>query len=135
MITAYASSSYGRDVFAVPGRISDIHSAGCNELIRKNIAAILSSPEDLIDYMNWNSQENTPKQLRLFPDLSPEEKNICEAIAEKGQIGIDELCNSLQKSISQLSSLLLELELKSAIISLPGKNYVLSSTSGFRTRP
>lgn len=132
IITAYAASSYGREVFAVPGRTSDLHSAGCNSLIRKNIAAILTSPEDLIDYMNWNDSGNSTKQLSLFPELSEEEKQVCEAIADRGQIGIDELCNTLHKPMAHLSSILLQLELKSAVLSHPGKNYSLTSAKSHK---
>lgn len=41
-MTARLASSYGRDVFALPGRVDDIRSAGCNELIREQIAAPLT---------------------------------------------------------------------------------------------
>jgi DNA processing protein len=135
IITAYAASSYGREVFAVPGRTSDIHSAGCNDLIRKNIAAILTSPEDLIDYMNWNAPATTTnKQLSLFEEISPFEKLICETISEHGQIGIDELCGAIQKPMALVSSGLLELELKSIVMALPGKNYMLAPTQSTRRR-
>ena len=41
-------SPYGRDVYALPGRVDDIRSAGCNSLIHQNMAEIITTPEDLV---------------------------------------------------------------------------------------
>ena len=53
MITAYIASSYNRDVFAVPGNILTDNNNGCHQLIRKNIAAIVTSGDDIADMMRW----------------------------------------------------------------------------------
>ena len=55
MITAYIASSYNRDVFAVPGNILSDNHSGCHELIRKNIAAIVTSGNEIADMMGWKS--------------------------------------------------------------------------------
>ena len=47
LMTARYASEYGRDVYAVPGRLDDVRSAGCNSLIRTNMAEIVTTPEDL----------------------------------------------------------------------------------------
>lgn len=47
MITARLAAGYGRDVFAVPGRIDDLRSQGCNQLLREQVAAPVASPEAL----------------------------------------------------------------------------------------
>lgn len=48
MMTARLASSYNRDVYSLPGRIDDIRSQGCNELLRNNIAAPITSIESFI---------------------------------------------------------------------------------------
>ena len=48
LMTARYACEYGRDVYAVPGRLDDTRSAGCNSLIREQMAQIVTSPEDLV---------------------------------------------------------------------------------------
>lgn len=47
LMTARYATEYGRDVYALPGRADDLRSAGCNSLIRENMAEIITTPEDL----------------------------------------------------------------------------------------
>ena len=49
MITAEMANSYNRDVFAVPGRITDSKSAGCNHLIKNNKAILLTDAQQFIE--------------------------------------------------------------------------------------
>jgi DNA processing protein len=123
MITANLASSYGREVFALPGRYNDIHSSGCNSLIRKNLAAILTSPKDLIHYMNWDEPQTAVKQLNLFETLSSEEESIIRALQQQGKLNIDELSISTNIPFSRLSSLLLDLEFRGLVKSCPGKSF------------
>ena len=55
LITADIANSYSRDVFAVPGRVGDENSEGCNQLIRRNQAALVQSAEDLCYLMGWDA--------------------------------------------------------------------------------
>lgn len=122
LITAYQASGYGREVFALPGRHNDKLSAGCNDLIKKNIAAILTSPEDLIQYMNWDKTEaRKPKQLTLLQNHSEEERLIIGILNEKGKMQIDQLSEQSGFAPSKLSGILLNLEFEGVIKSLPGK--------------
>jgi len=54
MITAGLANSYNRDVFAIPGRIGDEYSEGCNMLIKSNRAALADSPKDIAYIMGWD---------------------------------------------------------------------------------
>ncbi len=127
VITAYLANGYGREVFALPGRHNDKYSAGCNLLIRKNIAAIMSSAQDLVEYMNWDqSEKSVAKQLPLFAELTPAESIIAKALAEKGKSAIDLLSTYCNLPIGKLSAMLLELEFKGVVKSLPGKMYALT---------
>lgn len=57
MNTVALANSYGREVFAFPGRPDDELFAGCNRLIRNNNAAILNSAEDFAYYMGWGGND------------------------------------------------------------------------------
>jgi len=124
IITAYLANSYGREVFALPGRHCDKMSSGCNELIKRNIAAILTQPADLINYMNWENTKQKPvRQLPLFQDFSADENKLIAFLNGRGKSTLDSISIQTGQSVSELSSLLLELEFKGAIKSLPGKVY------------
>ncbi len=126
LITAQLANSYGREVFALPGRYQDKFSGGCNELIRKNIAAILTSAEELVEYLNWDQPEYRPtKQLRILYEPSAEEQDILSLLQAKGKLSIDQLAEATQLPQSRLSGLLLHLEFENIIKSLPGKQYEL----------
>ncbi len=123
IITAHIAHSYNRDVFAVPGHITNLKSEGCHELIYKNIAAILTNGSQLLEMMNWQNAEKHI-QTSLFIELDEQEQQIFDLIRNAGSISIDRLSDSLpQHKPSTLAGLLLGLELKGAISCLPGKNY------------
>jgi len=75
LITADIANSYSRDVFAVPGRVGDENSEGCNQLIRRNQAALIQSSNDICYLMGWDkeSEKNPSLQVSLFVDLNKEE--------------------------------------------------------------
>ena len=127
LITAGIASSYNRDVFAVPGRANDTYSKGCNKLIRNNSATLITSAEDLVSAMRWETI--TPKsdanQMQIFADIAPEEQSIINNLQENQETHINVLCNALSMPMSQLMSTLIELEFKGVITSLPGAKYTL----------
>ena len=84
LITAELAESYHRDCFAFPGRCNDEYSIGCNNLIRKNQAVLITSAEDLVKAMGWESSPKTEKtvQRELFPDLSEEEERIVKRLGK-----------------------------------------------------
>jgi DNA processing protein len=128
LITAEIANSYNKDVFAVPGRLEDEVSEGCNFLIKTNRAHLLSKPEDIEYIMGWFTQTNTHHKIvpKLFIDLSPEEQKIVDIIRDNTSIGIDDLQAKLEMPQSKLAMFLLTLEMQSVIISLPGKVYRLN---------
>jgi len=124
LITAEIADSYNRDVFAFPGRPTDVYSSGCNWLIKKNKANLLQSVDDIEFQMNWDKKPQAPPvQRELFPEISAEEENILQFLREKSECLIDDLCFALQIPVSKASSLLLNLELAGLVNSLPGKVY------------
>lgn len=126
MITANYANEYNKDVFAVPGRVKDPFSAGCNELIKNNQAHLLENAADLVRMLRWDLPPYTyGVQQQLFIELSPEEKNIVDLLRHDEEKNIDELTFVTQKSHSAMAALLLELEFKGLVKALPGKRYIL----------
>lgn len=125
LITADIANSYNRDVFAVPGKISDTYSCGCNKLIKANKANLLESIEDIEYLMGWETTPSKPKtiQKELFKELSEEEHKIMTIIKEKQEITIDHICLLADMPVSKVSPILLNLEFSGLLKSLPGKVY------------
>lgn len=126
MITAEIGDSYGRELFAVPGRPGDKYSRGCNMLIKAQKAKLLASPQDFIRTMNWGTEPpDETVQMRLFDGLSEEGALIVEHL-KKGSQSIDELRINTNIGQGQLAAQLLDLELRGIVTSLPGKRYLLN---------
>jgi len=124
ILTAYIAESYGRNVFALPGRTTDKYSAGTNSLIRKGLAHLITSADDLVDIMQWDaSRKEKPKQMALFNDLTETETLVMNTLREKGKLALDLLSDSTGLAGSKVSAMLLELEFKGLVKSFPGKIY------------
>jgi DNA processing protein len=125
LVTAEIANSYNRDVFAVPGRTTDVFSQGCNNLIRTNKAQLLNSASDLIYFLNWDQSKQKDKKIQpeLFIDLQGEEKKLYEYLKENGKMALDELSLELKIPIYKLSGTLLDMELRGLIRPLPGKQF------------
>ena len=127
LVTADIANSYNKDVFAVPGRTTDIYSKGCNNLIKNNRAHLLSSASDIVKMLNWDVQEKTkPIQKQLFIELNENEQKIHDLLHDKGQQLLDVISLECNIPIYQLSSILLQLELKGVTKPLPGKMFELA---------
>jgi len=125
MITANLAFGYDRDLFALPGRITDERSRGCNQLIRENKAMLVTGPEDLVRAMNWDLPDKKPRlqQAALFVELEPVERKVMDLIREAGQLDTDAIGFRAGLRSNQLSSVLLSLEMKGLVRALPGKCY------------
>ncbi len=124
LITADIANSYNRDVFAVPGRISDKYSSGCNNLIKTNRASVLTSAKDLLYILNWEKDISKNKQAiqtALFIDLSAQEKTIYNYLLKEGKQQLDMIALHCNFPIHKTASILLNLELKGVTRPLPGK--------------
>ena len=129
MITAELANGYNKDVFALPGRINDNKSAGCNFLIRNNKAMLLTDAEEIIEVMGWEEKSRKSEvrsQKELFIELSKDEKIIVEILKEKDLIHIDELNFKSGLSSSSMAAAILNLELQGVVATLPGKLYKLN---------
>ncbi|MDH5608797.1 MAG: DNA-processing protein DprA [Cyclobacteriaceae bacterium] len=129
LITANLADSYNLPVFAVPGNLDQEFSKGCNELINKQKALIYTQTDDIVTYLNWDKEptSNLPAQPD-YSGLNENEKKIVQLLArQKEGYPIDEIAWKCQLQINQLASLLLNLEFRGLIKSLPGKKYQLKS--------
>lgn len=128
MITAELANGYNKDVFAIPGKLTDTKSAGCNYLIKNNKAMLLSTADELIETMGWQESKKTKpkKQKELFIELTENEKIIISILKEKESVHIDELNQKSGLNSSAVAAGILSLELQNVIVSLPGKLYQLS---------
>jgi len=124
LITAGLANDYNRDVFAFPGDINREFSKGCNMLIQKNRAHLLTTAQDMIDILGWEKPlKQNVFQTNLFLELTDDEQKIIDILKDKGTLHIDPLTNLAKMSISVMSVNLFNLEMKGAIRALAGKKY------------
>ncbi|WP_289663952.1 DNA-processing protein DprA [Flavobacterium panacagri] len=122
LITANMANEYNRDVFAVPGRVTDKYSQGCNNLIKTQKASVLTNAADLIYMLNWDIKEKQkPIQKLLFVDLEPEEQKVYDFLQVNGKELLDIIAIECDFPIFKMSGILLNMELKGLIRPLPGK--------------
>lgn len=126
LVTADIANSYNRDVFAFPGRSTDVYSRGCNKLIKLNEAVLVESFADIEKAMNWDVKIPTNKtvQASLFVELTSDEQKLIDLLKSTDRF-IDEMTMETKLPMSKVSALLLGLEFKGLVMSLPGKMYRL----------
>ncbi len=127
MISAELASQYERDIFALPGRVRDPKSTGCNLLIKTNRARLAESAADIATALRWEDADRKSVQAQLFHDLSDAETVLLNIIREQPEIPIDQLTMAAKLPPGELASLILELEFKGIIRTLPGKRYMISA--------
>ena len=122
LITANIANDYNRDVFAVPGRVTDKYSQGCNNLIKTQKANVLTSAADLIYILNWDlEKEMKPVQKQLFVTLDDDEQKVYDYLLKTGKELMDIIALRCDFPIYKISGMLLNMELKGVIRPLPGK--------------
>jgi DNA processing protein len=125
MITAELAYSYNRDVFAVPGRLTDARSAGCLRLIADQKAVALISTRQLLETMGWITKKQVVHpQQKLFIELNPEEQKIAALLQKANSpMAIDEIYLRSGLSSSVAAAALLNMEIQQLVQALPGKRY------------
>lgn len=133
LITAEYANNYHREVFAVPGQLTQAFSAGCNKLIRENKAQIYTKPQDIIEALNWDQSPKPMTESGVQPaavpplpvDMTAEESQVMALLRQTENLHIDELSWKSQIPMGRLASLLLNLEFRGFVRSLPGKKYAV----------
>src|SRR5690606_27740724 len=128
LITANLANDYNREVFAVPGKTTDVYSQGCNNLIKTQRANLLTSVADLVYMLNWDLK--TPKQKniqkQLFVSLTEEQQKIYDYLLKNHKEQLDIIALECNIPIYKTASVLLDMELKGIIRPLPGKQFELA---------
>lgn len=129
MATARIASAYNREVMAVPGRVNDTYSRGCNQLIASRTASMVRDASDLIDLMGWMTKPKPGEQQELSFDTPEEYTPVINLLKKRPESTVNDLCASLGTPFASLSALLFRMELDDYIIALPGGRYTLPAKS------
>jgi len=128
LITANFATEYGRQVFAVPGRIDSPRSKGCHELIKKG-AKLCEGAEDILSEFEYlfppSNRPPAPNETGVLPalELSVNEQKVFDALDHE-EVAIDDVIRRSGLPSSAASVALLSLEMKRLIRQLPGKVFV-----------
>lgn len=127
LLSVQNAIQYGRKVFAMPGRLTDEKSAGCNDLIVRGQAILLTGSTQLIKEMKWEDTGRPPTPS-LFPSakevpLSTPDYTLLQLLYNKESLTLDELSQHSHQPLSTVALTLLRLELQGLITALPGKRY------------
>lgn len=127
LITCRIAQEYGRDVFAFPGAVGMPYSEGCHKMIRNNTAALITSAQDLMDSLGWQTLKQKPEAVEreLFPDLSTEEKAVVSLLQQTNDLQLNIISVKTDIPIGQLTALLFSLEMKGVVKPLAGGTYHL----------
>jgi DNA processing protein len=129
LITANFATEYGRQIFAVPGRIDSPRSKGCHELIKKG-AKLCEGAEDILSEFEYlfpaSNRPAAVSETGILPalELSANEQRVFDAVKAGDESAIDEIIRASGLPSSTVSVALLGLEMKRLVRQLPGKLFV-----------
>ncbi|MGB3775382.1 MAG: DNA-processing protein DprA [Leeuwenhoekiella sp.] len=127
LVTADIANSYNREVFAMPGRPNDNQSIGCNNLIKRQQAQLVTCAADIVYHLNWDvNKKITPVQKQLFIDLNAEEQQLYNYLSTNGTEELDLIALKCNFPTHKTAGLLLNLEIKGVVRPLPGKRFELT---------
>ena len=131
LATARLADSYGRTVMAIPGRLTDRMSEGCNRLTFRRLATSVSSADDIINLMEW--QRFTANRKEAEPDLfaqterrealPPEQRNIIAALENTDGLPLFELQKRTALEAKILTAALVTMEINGIIQKMPSGTY------------
>ena len=122
MHTKNFAIDYNREVFALPARVGDIYSVGCNKIIQNGQARMVLSSGDIIEFFGKNQTENNNNKAI---ELSFDEEMIYNALIGH-ELHFDELSKICNMETKILLTMLMRMEIKGIITKLPGNYYSLT---------
>ncbi len=127
LITANIAFDYSRCVYAVPGRLFDTHSQGCNKLIALQKASIFTSPRQMLEELGILSGHKDMGRLPLDygeePTDDPDDTPIVKLLKSVDDMTVEDISIRLGEPLSTVSALLFELEMDGEVRTLPGGRY------------
>lgn len=135
LITATYANEFGRDVYALPGRLDDYPSQGCLKLLSQGATFILKELDELLTMLGAIPQidgiDTSPVREQLsLPTLSPELQTVMDAFAAgvpevltSEALPFDFIVQQTGMAAGSVSSALLQLELMGLVSQLPGMRY------------
>ncbi|HUH25652.1 MAG TPA: DNA-processing protein DprA, partial [Flavobacterium sp.] len=124
--TAFFAMEYAREVYAIPGKITDTYSKGCLKLIQQHKAQLLFDFQQIADDLNWNllkkDEQIKPEPILDLTSFSETEQKILKCLQTK-PLHIDDLAIKTQLDMSALNANLLMLELNGVVVGLQGKMF------------
>ena len=121
LITVEQGLNQGKDIFAVPGRITDPGSAGCNQLIQ-NGAYPVNSPGDILEYFGIRFQKKLSLHEKNEKGLAKKEKMVYSFI-DLHPKHLEDIVSECGLPLSECMMILLDLELKGFVTSFGGNYY------------
>jgi DNA processing protein len=121
LITASHAAEQGRTVFAVPGPIDGPGSGGCNTLIRKG-AILVRSAEDILEELDGIRVPVSRPEAPPPTDLDENQRRVWDFLSGQPR-HLDEMVQQLGLPVSQLTGILLTLEMRKLVRRLPGNRY------------
>lgn len=138
LITAEYAFRQNRDVFAIPGSVFSDHTAGTHRLIKESKAQIVTSAQDIIEHLQSAEQLAIPYGQDCRQDLHPkstqsifhrlqqilnaQEQAVLDALRTR-PLTLSDLSKIVNLSVTELSPILMELEIKKMIKRKPGSFY------------
>ncbi len=119
--TCNYACEFNRKVFAVPGRINAPYSKGCNMLIKSGKANITLAPSDVLEELNIKPQ----KQKNQAIQLDIKQQIVLDYIKFEKRT-FQEIADETKLSVSELNSILLELELDGLVYKLANNSYIMA---------
>lgn len=127
MITAQLAQGYQRDLVTLPGSIFQKQFDGNHQLIKNNVAQLVTEAKDILSFLRLDQVPQQPKyqQKEMFFNLTEEEQKIVNSLHHEGRMHVDDLAIAHSFSLTKLASILLSLEMNGLIKTVPGKMYEL----------
>ncbi|MCR5130348.1 MAG: DNA-processing protein DprA [Prevotella sp.] len=131
LITTRIATDYHRDVFAFPGAVGAPYSEGCNLLIRDNGAALITSANDLVVALGWQSDAELSTahqkgiERQLFPELTAEEQQVVDVLQRQNDQQINVLSVQSGIPVGRMAAILFSLEMKGVVRTMAGGTYHL----------
>ena len=121
--TAQMAQDYDREVFALPGRLDDLTSAGCNKLIKMNRAQLIENASDIVNTMQWEVVDKPVQTslIELTHNLNEKQQSIVQLLREaEDGLHVNQLVMELKLPYNEVTSELVMMELQDIVKSLPG---------------